>query len=334
MQSGGSATVQSTPNSALGVANAQMLRQTPPQRIADHLQTIARAVDSGALTAEAGQRAAEALFTGGLGEEVVTAGFPGGGAAPGLSKPGFRPCCAFGDRFNPSGLVDKNVVEQGDLELHSYEKLGRLFEKNGLIYTCLGGFVDTAHVRDVADMTGFLAAHAKFRLSTGGSVDVSPDHGTIRVVFKPQGSVPSNDLAIAVAQSAAYELSVWHEVATWYDSVGDLPERLSAFSPEDNYSNLLGTYIGAAAIKQDSQSFNKGVVDSMLGYMITLGARSKAETLAALEKVHGLWWNRAQLGSGIAPVDPLYLKRRHLDAFGTVKPWIVNDPALRVRRHR
>ena len=63
-------------------------------------------------------------------------------------------------------------------------------------------------MRDYADMTGFLAAQAKFHLSPGGTIDLNPDHGTIRVIFKPQGVVPADDLAIAVAQCLAYELSI------------------------------------------------------------------------------------------------------------------------------
>ena len=109
-----------------------MLRQTPPSA-ADHLQTIQNAVNSGALTEAGAQQAVEALFTGGLGPEVVTARFPGGGtAAPDIPKPIVRKCCAFGDRFNPAGLVADNIVEQGDLSGHSYESgLERLSKRTG-----------------------------------------------------------------------------------------------------------------------------------------------------------------------------------------------------------
>ena len=57
-------------------------------------------------------------------------------------------------------------------------------------------------------------------------------------------------LAVALAQWLAYQLSIWHEIATWYGfaSMAEWPEKISAFSPEDLYSNQLGARIAGAIV--------------------------------------------------------------------------------------
>ena len=68
------------------------------------------------------------------------------------------------------------------------------------------------------------------------------------------------EIATPLRQWLAWQLSVWHEIATWYgwSHVSAFPEIASAFSPEDFYSNLLGIWLmGAlvherAAISEDS----------------------------------------------------------------------------------
>ena len=49
-------------------------------------------------------------------------------------------------------------------------------EHNGLVYTCRGGFIDTAHVRDYADWAIFLVAQIARLAETGGVVEL-PDEG-------------------------------------------------------------------------------------------------------------------------------------------------------------
>ena len=71
----------------------------------------------------------------------------------------------------------------------------------------------------------------KTPVSTGRSVDSE----TIAVFGR-------RNLTASLAIWAGYQLSLWHEIATWYGwaSFEAFPERASAFSPEDLYSNLLG----------------------------------------------------------------------------------------------
>jgi hypothetical protein len=129
-------------------------------------------------------------------------------------------------------------------------------EHNGIVYTCRGGFLDTAHVRDFADSTWFLAARIEERLETGGTITLADYGGRRRVTIRP---VPAERIraagrtrvAIAVAARLAFDLSVWREIATWYgfESVPPWSEKLSSFSPEDLYSNLLGTRLAEGILR-------------------------------------------------------------------------------------
>lgn len=95
---------------------------------------------------------------------------------PPLPEPaGLRPCCAFGYNLHvevlkfpvPLWKLD-NIVTAGNLGRHHYSDtflygLGSLVGfgsgHNGVIHTSHGGFIDTAHVRDCADMTVWLFTH-------------------------------------------------------------------------------------------------------------------------------------------------------------------------------
>ncbi|MBK7975280.1 MAG: DUF4056 domain-containing protein [Deltaproteobacteria bacterium] len=103
-----------------------------------------------------------------------------------------RPCCVFGTDLEVAiGVVPVPGVELGnllgpdDLGAHRYDNgflsmqpgdpRGRVSdEKNGLVYTCRGGFIDVAHVRDNADITLAIAAGAGAHLETGSTIEVPP----------------------------------------------------------------------------------------------------------------------------------------------------------------
>ncbi|WP_143362482.1 DUF4056 domain-containing protein, partial [Escherichia coli] len=111
-------------------------------------------------------------------------------------------------------------------------------EHNGIIFTTQGGFVDTAHVRDTADMTVFIFTRLWPRL--GQAFVLSPGRDELaqrRLVFRaftPPSSVRDRYvLAAEISARLAYQLAVWHEIAQWYgfESVPGYPETVSAFSP-------------------------------------------------------------------------------------------------------
>ncbi len=247
------------------------------------------------------------------------------------APPGFRACCVFG--YDLRALIPfvsiENVLDPSELTEHRYG--GALLEDNGLLYTRRGGFLDTGHVRDYADWTGHLAAAIARLWSRGGPIPLPPHGGgPVIVRLAPQRGPLDAEVAIRIAQRIAFELSVWHEIATWYGwrSVRIYPEELSAFSPEDIYSNLIGVQVGAAAIRRRLASGGGldwgDAVDGALAEVIDpLGPVDAAGTRLALDLVQGEhgWWDRSKRIPQAAIV-----RRRYVEAGPSLSPWLVPVP--------
>lgn len=279
-------------------------------------------------------------------------------------RKGLRPCCAFGAKLGASvGPVPvpffslSNIVGLDQVGPHTYDaepfstsassKLDAFMrENNALLYTCRGGFIDLAHVRDNADATLFWSA-AIARASLGGATIELPNEGGARRVHLrplPPDLVARYGLrrvAISVAQWLAFELSVWHEIATTYgwSALELYPEYLSAFSPEDLYSNLLGIKIAGGLLMNQGEAETDVLYDrhmdewlrATLAYLQPVSADAGA---AAMRLVDGVWWDsRARL-----PYPRLVL-RRNTGAGAELSPWVVSrayaSPAMQawVDRH-
>ena len=256
-----------------------------------------------------------------------------------------RPCCAFGHdlEVNVASLpipvvAVRNVVDPGSLGRHAYN--GGLVspkhgvregffsdEENGLVYTCRGGFVDIAHVRDYADWTVFLSRRIETMLDTGGAMELS-EEGARRFVFLAAVDpsvvtrVGRRALSVQLAQWLAFQLSVWHETATWYgwSSLPLFPERASAFSPEDFYSNLLGIRIANYVIQSggdaSERAFNRAMDEALAEALRQLGAAPPEVTRSALDAVDGLWWNSEER----LPKKGVVL-RRNFELGPEIVPW-------------
>ena len=237
-----------------------------------------------------------------------------------------RPCCAFGADLEVAvGSVPVPGVELGnllgpeDLGPHRYDN-GALsvqradprgivgLERNGLIYTCRGGFIDLAHVRDNADNTlAIAAAVARTLEETGTTIELPPQGAAMRIRVRP---VPTEAiakhgrmrLAVSLAQWLAYEISIWHEIATFYGytAIAAWPERISAFSPEDLYSNELGIRIAGGVIlaKEARSDLEYGLgLDAWLERTLQrLEAVPLEDSRAAMQAVDGAWWPLAARG--------------------------------------
>ena len=256
-----------------------------------------------------------------------------------------RPCCAFGDEHHVEigsvpvpGVELENVVSVPDLGQHQYdngaspwgsddERPVYASEQNGLLYTCRGGFIDTAHVRDYADWTVFVAAQVGPRLASGGELAL-PDEGGRRLVRV--GAVPGDAVAriggrrllTALAQWTAFQLSVWHEIATWYgwSSSSVFPETASAFSPEDLYSNLLGVTIAGQILRAEhagsEADYNESVDVWLRSTLEWLGVVSPETTRAILDALDGRWWDSTRR----LPEKELVV-RRNVDLAMPLAPW-------------
>jgi len=260
-----------------------------------------------------------------------------------------RPCCAFGTHLKaklgplPIPFFSLgNIVSVDDLGPHRYDS-GALSaggasernvftrENNGLVYTCRGGFVDTAHVRDYADWTIFWATTIARVSRTGETIELPAEGGKRRVIIR---SLPAKLLdvyglrrtAVAMAQWLAFEMSIWHEIATAYGwaSIDLYPEYVSAFSPEDLYSNLLGIKIAGGmllytgSVATDSL-YDRNMDNWLQATLKNLGPVPAKAGEEAMYLVDGVWWDsKARLPK------PRLVLRRNLDTGTTIKPWVIS----------
>jgi len=201
---------------------------------------------------------------------------------------------------------------------HHY--LGDASEENGIIYSRRGGFIDMAHLRDQSDWTAYLYTQ----------ILENKKKGSLSIVLGREGGeknlnviIPSNlnnlDL-IHLAGKIAYDLSVWHEIATWFgaSTIPFVPERYSSFSIEDPYSNLLGVTIGIQAL-QSELPYEQAVTHIIKKSLKDLDAVSnEAETFLAMEAVRDIWWTRDKK----LPSSKVLLQRQ-LQVYPCLKPWLV-----------
>lgn len=231
-----------------------------------------------------------------------------------------RPCCTFGADLSVARipfLRRSDIIATDRLGEHRF--LGGDSEGNGIIYTGRGGFVDIAHLRDVADWTGYL--YHLVDASEGADRPVKWTlglEGADKELFLqvPTGLQVSEKAALA--GRIAYELSVWHEIATWFTGsiLPFIPERYSSFSPEDMYSNMLGVHIGILAIESDLE-FDVAMTTLIGEVLKELDAVPTAEaTYEAMCEVEGIWWtNERPLPDGSV------LLARYAEAGDTLHPW-------------
>jgi hypothetical protein len=260
-----------------------------------------------------------------------------------------RPCCAFGGdlkvavgRVPVPGVEIGNLVGPDAIGAHRYDN-GYLSlqrgdprglvddEKNGLIYTCRGGFIDLAHVRDNADNTLALAAAIARSLEQGGTIEIPPQGAIMRVRTRPVsaaaiakfGRVP---LSVALAEWVAFQLSAWHEIATYYGyaSLAQWPEKISAFSPEDLYSNEIGVRIAGGVISSRGarSDIEYGLnMDAWIRRMLErLEAVPLSDSQAAMRAVDGAWWDSEK-----RIPDWTLVKRRQFSTGPFLRPWLLED---------
>ena len=131
-------------------------------------------------------------------------------------------------------------------------------------------------------------------------------------------------LAVAMAEWLAFQMSVWHEIATWYGyaSIAAWPEKISAFSPEDLYSNLLGIKITGGIIftygaSSDSE-YNRNMDAWLQRILERLEAVPQKQGQAAMMSVDGIWWD-----SGKRIPEWRLVMRRNMDVGTEIHPWLV-----------
>ncbi|MCT4666249.1 MAG: DUF4056 domain-containing protein [Flavobacteriales bacterium] len=235
-----------------------------------------------------------------------------------------RVCCSFGDGIKMKAFPFKKISSITAYPLignHKY--LGSPKENNGIIYTQKGGFIDLAHTRDYVDWTAYWYSfiHYYNDLDTIIVKKLGKEAGSKTIQIDLRKKLSENEM-ISLAGSIAYDLSIWHEVSTWFgaSSVPLIHEKNSSFSPEDQYSNLLGVVIGMEAIKSPLD-FNTAVTQILDRYLLKMiPSVTIEETKNAFKKVDQLWWDSRKS----IPNRDLVLKR-YINTQNELLPWLISS---------
>lgn len=234
----------------------------------------------------------------------------------------------------PSSTMGVRYPDPFALGNHSYGF--SISERNGIVYTCRGGHIDITHLRKLADWTAYLTSRLheallgnreefSFRMREASLYHVRIEYPAAwRRLPAGEKEALARETAIELAQYLAFMCSTWHEILTWfgYKGAGIWPEYQSAFSWEDNYSNLLGCRIGAAALRDPDRDFEKAVTGLLEAELQALGVQPKHIARQAAESVRN-WWFTGSLWS-------CRIIKRHFDiglADRIVTPWLIPDLA-------
>lgn len=228
-----------------------------------------------------------------------------------------------------------DFINPNKFGFHSYGQPNRK-EKNGSIYTCKGGFMDISHIRCAADWTVYLT----FKIITDShDFDLPTEAGTLELHFQNLDKLSLEDVA-SMTQKIAYERLLWHEIASWhYHPPNHLTsEQQSAFTPEDVYSNFLGTLIGnniALRILNnlDTLSYSQIATEEIRKMVTSLNPmttkkrsaqaydivdRNKQLKLPSAKRNTDIWYD-----SKIVFTDQRYMFKRDMDIGPTLEPWLV-----------
>lgn len=240
-----------------------------------------------------------------------------------------RTCCSFGTEVKVAAVPLKKVTNITSLEeIGKHHYLGDKAEGNGIIYTEKGGFIDLGHVRDCADWTAYLFNFIQHVQQDTMPINKNLGHegGSKTLALQIPNELDKNQM-VALAGRIAYDLSLWHEIATWFGSsyIPMIPEGYSSFSPEDLYSNLLGVTIGMEAIKSELP-YEEAMTKIIAATLVDLNAvESQTATYEAMKSVEDLWWTRYKR----LPSKKILLRRYLVNTDNFLLPWLIptNDLA-------
>lgn len=121
-----------------------------------------------------------------------------------------------------------------------------------------------------------------------------------RAFTPPDNAADSYTLSVYLAARLAFRIAVWHEIAQWYGyhSVPGFSEEISAFTPEDLYSNLLGARLAITLLLEGHggsvADFNRGMQGILPSALAQLSAQPADATRAAFDSIDGRWWDKRQ----------------------------------------
>ena len=145
-------------------------------------------------------------------------------------EPRFRMCCLF----------ERDMIK-GPADIGSHAE-----NKDGIVFTCRCGWLDTGHIRQSMDV--FLKMY--------GAMSAKATKGTIiegiEYKFELSKNVAAADIA-NLAASMAYDEGLLHEIGSVFNKLVDGGFN-SAFSPEDLPSNTAGVHVAQENIAKMKHS--------------------------------------------------------------------------------
>lgn len=227
--------------------------------------------------------------------------------------------------------IGMDFTKPANLGKHSYEFT--LHETNGMVYTCKGGFIDIAHVREAADRTAYLRKvtyqnliqeKKKFSFHV-----IEPSRYWVTLSYPKnwddysfqEKEAIAKDVSVNFGQYLAHTSLIWHEILTWYGfaTVGIFPDTISAFSWEDPYSDILGTHLAAQALRDESRQYDEALTELLFQTLQELNVQPVSVARKAAKQIEGRWYT----GGFYFLVD---MKRRNLDVGMDdyrITPWLV-----------
>lgn len=232
-----------------------------------------------------------------------------------------RACCAFGYDLKLWGVPFVNidqVISVDDLGVHHY--LGHKNEGTGIVYTHKGGFIDMGHVRDQIDWTRYLFTTISNSKGKGEVILHLPNEAGRKTLYLNVPALFDNTDCILLAGKITYDLSLWHEISTWFGArtLPLLSEKFSSFSVEDVYSNLLGVHVGMKTL-HSKIPFNTAATMHIKAALDSLEVvETIQETYEAYDAVNSKWYTNEKR----IPHTLITLKR-DADVLTSSRPWIV-----------
>ncbi|WP_343913202.1 DUF4056 domain-containing protein [Aquimarina litoralis] len=234
-----------------------------------------------------------------------------------------RACCAFGYDLKIWGIpfisIDQ-VISIDDLNEHHY--MGYKKEGTGTIYSTKGGFIDFGHLRDQLDWTRYLYTLIIDSKGKGEVILPLRNEAGRKTLYLNIPEELNDDDCILLAGKITYDLSLWHEISTWFgaSTVPLISEKFSSFSVEDVYSNLLGIHIGMKTLHSE-KPFNQAATEIIKSTLDSLGAvKTAKETYDAYNAINNIWYtNKKRI-----PSAKITLKR-DLNVLKSSNPWIVSS---------
>jgi hypothetical protein len=231
-----------------------------------------------------------------------------GGIAAGLILAVVAGGCIAGGPTPRGGVLatstpGTNFVDADKIGSHSY--VNPMSATQGVVYTCEGGHIDLPHLRIGADWVKYLYGKSKKHLMKGDAkfnykLNVDPSRYTVHLEYPRGWDTMNEEVKETVAEEAALELSqylaytmvTWHEMMTWFGfkSLGFFGEFRSAFSWEDNYSNLLGVQLGARALQDEEHSYEKAMNILVRQELEALGPVPGKVAKRETERMRGKWF--------------------------------------------